>query len=77
MCPVAVIRAGLDVVATISPLGSDREVTVPVPYFGSLKKLLAKSEAGRFPSDSGTSLNSLNLPLLSVAVISTLKSSPA
>ena len=42
MCPVAVIRAGLDVVATISPLGSDKEVTVPVPYLGSLKKLLAK-----------------------------------
>ena len=77
MCPVTVIRAGLDSVATISPLGSDREATVPVPYFESLKILSAKSEAGLKLSDSGTSLNSLNLPLLSVAVISTVKSSPA
>ena len=77
MCPVAVIRAGLDVVATISPLGSEREVAVPVPYLSSTKILLAISEAGLKLSDSRTSLNSLNLPLLSVAVISIVKSSPA
>ena len=77
MCPVAVIRAGLDVVATISPFGSEREVAEPVPYLASPNILLAISSAGLKLSDSGTSLNSLNLPLLSVAVILTVKSSPA
>ena len=69
---LTVIVAGFSGVAVISPV---KRSTVPVPYLGSSKKL--SLNPGRVPSAIETILNSFNLPLLSVAVNLTVKSSPA
>ena len=75
---LTVIVAGLFGVAVISPVKCS---TLPVPYWepsslpSPLKKLSVR--AGKPPSAFGTILNSDNLLLLSVAVNSIVKSSPA